>query len=403
MPLSYPGSMQIPSVTQSLALWARKAPARAAATSDPVDSVAPSAELFKPSGQSSLKCECVIQSFSWTPQGQVVSAEWPNLVGQSAPIRVWDAGGSEERLLEVTQPTIRPGPLAVSPDGQTVAIGWDNGKFSLHSIQGPELARLEHCPEVVPPESGSWTDNDSVTGIAFSPDGKRLATAGMDGQIHLWDTASRTRVGTLQNPDWTTELAFTPDNSRLVTRHAGGISVWDVAGETIVQSFSESGNSFGGGMALSPDGKRLAAVMAEGVKAWALDSGQELGCQKIRGAHKLAFADAGHVLVGLAIENVVHDWNLETGAVKRQQLPYEREPGAMKAEGIRGIRVSPDGQKLAISLMDYNLTLWTRDPMNTDLGHMVDALGKPVIPEVKEVGGFVYVGSVRVPKRKPGA
>lgn len=394
--------MQISAAHQNLALWASNRP-RPASSSDPVDTVVPSekpVELYRPDGKSSLRCDCVIQSFSWTPQGQVVSAEWPNLVGEVAPIRVWDAGGSEERRLEVTQPSVRPGPLAVSPDGQTVAIGWDNGKFSLHSIQGPELARLEHCPEVVPPESGSWTDNDSVTGIAFSPDGKRLATAGMDGQIHLWDTATRSKIGSLQNPDWTTDLAFTPDSAKLVTRYAGGISVWDTAAETMVHNFTESGNSFGGGLTLSADGQRVAAVMAEGVKAWDLESGAELGCQKIHGAHKLSFAGSDHVLVGEAIHNAVHDWNLSNGSVKRQELPYEREPGALDATGIRGIRVSPDGQRMAISLMDYNLTLWTRDARDSDLGHMADALSKPIIPEVKEVGGFVYVGSVRVPKRK---
>ena len=390
-------------VAENMALWATHNRPAAASSSEPVDKLVPSekpVELYKPDGQSSLKCDCVIQSFSWTPQGQVISAEWPNLVGDVAPIRVWDAGGSQERRLQVTQETVRPGPLAVSPDGQTVAIGWENGKFSLHSIQGPELAILEHCPEVVPPKSGSYVDNDSVTGIAYSPDGKQLATAGMDGQIHLWDTTTRTKIGSLKNPDWTTDLEFTPDGTRLASRFKGGVAVWDLATRSPVQTFTEEGNGFGGGMTLSPDGKRVAAVMAEGVKAWDLESGAELGCQPIRGAHKLSFAGNGHVLVGEAIHNAVHDWDLSARTVTRRELPYERPLGALKAEGIRGIRVSPDGQQMAISLMDYNLTLWTRDARESDLGHMVDHLKRPDNPQVKEVGGFVYVGSVRVPKKR---
>lgn len=393
--------MQIRALS-NMALWSQNAPARASST-EPVDKLVPSEkplELYKPDGNSSLQCECVIGSFAWTPQGQVVSAEWPNLVGQAAPIRVWDERGNQTRQLEVTVPTVRPGPLAVSPDGNTVAIGWDNGNLSFHSIQGPELARVEHCPEVVPPKQGTYVDNDSVTGIAYSPDGKRLATAGMDGVIHLWDTSSRTKVGTLQNDAWTTEIAFTPDNSRLVTRYQGGVAVWDTATETRVHNFPESGNSFGGGLALSADGKRVAAVMREGVKAWDLDSGQELGCQNIRGAQKLSFVGSDHVLVGEAIQNAVHDWNLSTGSVKRQELPYQRPPGAVKAEGIRGIEVSPDGKRMAIALMDYSLTLWSQDPHDSDVGHMADRLKRPDNPQVTEVGGFVYVGSVRVPKKR---
>lgn len=387
----------------NLSLWARGSTRPRPASGDPVDSVTASEkplELYKPDGQSSLRHDCVIQSFCWTPQGKVVSAAWPKFVNESAPVRVWNPDAGEPVTLEVSKVNVRPGPVACSPDGREVAVGWEDGTFSLYSSDGPELTTLMHAPLSVPDENGILRDRDDVTGMAYSPDGKTLATAGMDGRILLWDTATRQERACLQNPDWTTQLCYTPDGSKLVSRYSGGVAVWDLASGTRIHDFPDTSKIGGGGLALSEDGKKAAAVLADCIKVWDLESGAELGSRKIRGAHKLAFAGE-HVLIGEAIENAVHDWNLGTGQVKRQELPYRAE--GIAATGIKDIRVSPDGKRMAIGLMDYNLTLWTRDAQDTDLGHMADALRKPDNPEVRELGGFVYVGSVRVPKRKkPG-
>jgi WD40 repeat protein len=153
-------------------------------------------------------------------------------------------------------------------------------------------------------------------------------------------------------------------------------------------------------MALSPDGTRVAAVFEKQVKVFDVETGREIHGQAIRGARSLAFTpDGSHLLVGEAIQNAVHDWNLATGEVRRQELPHT--PGMASAEGIRQITVSPDGKQLAISLMDYSLTLWTQNAHNTDLGYLADQLKNGGgANQVAQLADYVLVGGVRVPRKQ---
>jgi WD40 repeat protein len=77
--------------------------------------------------------------------------------------------------------------------------------------------------------------------VAFSPDGKRLATAGGEGAVKIWDAATGQELGALKgHSDGIRSVVFSPDGKRLATGSADGTArLWDAATEQEVLSRSK--------------------------------------------------------------------------------------------------------------------------------------------------------------------
>jgi hypothetical protein len=150
----------------------------------------------------------------------------------------------------------------------------------------------------------------AVQGISFSPDGNRIATAGADGTVRLWDV--QTGLEVLVHKGYTggvTSVCFSPDGSRITsgsggTGKSGRVTVWEAGGGE--QTFHLrarghtgplAGNVYGVGF--SSDGKRvLAALEGTEVGAWDVDSGQPLlGCTDPRPGEKEAVSPDRRLLV----------------------------------------------------------------------------------------------------------
>jgi WD40 repeat protein len=112
-----------------------------------------------------------------------------------------------------------------------------------------------------------------VWSVAFSPDGKTLASASMLGTVLLWNVQTGKRTATLQrfNPNGREEdinpafsVAFSPDGSVLAVGTVRGITVWDVkSGEKVVALSRPSATVWS--LAFSSDGKTLASAGSKGV------------------------------------------------------------------------------------------------------------------------------------------
>ena len=157
---------------------------------------------------------------------------------------------------------------------------------------------------------------------AFSPDGKRLATAsgrwqgmakgwdGVPGDVKVWDTQTGQELLSLKGfAGPSPSLTFSPDGKRLASSHnlnnsvgpaaSGEIKVWDA--QTGQELFTLKGHIAAiRNIVFSPDGKRIVTGGGDRTaKVWDAEKGQELFNLKAGGEiHSLAFSPDGHRLVG---------------------------------------------------------------------------------------------------------
>ena len=175
-------------------------------------------------------------------------------------VAIWDVGQRRQR----TNMTTSSGVVfcvAFSPDGRLFAAaggaefidqGNQTGVIQLYeATTGKPVATLK----------GS---GDTVTSVAFAPDGKRLASGGFDKSVQMWDVATGREVWRSEGPSRVVRsVAFSPDGRTVASgSFDGSVNVWDAA--TGKQMATLQGP--GGGIlsvAFSPDGRLLAGAGGE--------------------------------------------------------------------------------------------------------------------------------------------
>jgi WD40 repeat protein/energy-coupling factor transporter ATP-binding protein EcfA2 len=304
-----------------------------------------------------------ITDVSFTPDGQYLLSSSGRFDQSMAmtddnSIRMWDLKtGEQTRVFEGNNDGITT--IDISPDGKQLISGSVDRSVHLWDIEtGQEIGRLEG-------------HGSRVTDVAFSPDGFSGLSGAADGSMIMWDLVKGTWLRAWAHPGTAISLVISPDS--LIALSSGRpfqagtdnspVVIWELETGLKIDQFlgHREMDVHIGSMAISPDGRFVITGDSSGnLIQWDIISVQEI--QRLNGHNapitSVSISADGHKGFSCDEEGATILWDIDSGApIGRFNAPdFGR---------VAGCALSPDGRFAAVS-MGTTIILWQLDVLTQD-------------------------------------
>ena len=304
-------------------------------------------KLWKPRASTPIRTFSKHNSFV---RAVAFSADGQTLVSASSDqsIKLWNVSdgslkdtiaGHSTHILSVT----------FSKDGTMLASANFDDTVKLWNLKTGKLERSLDYPKSMPPLPPNVKD---ITAIAFSPDGKILAS-GDNTKIKLWNTATGDQIAILTgHTHWINSLDFSPDGNILASGSQDGkIKLWNVKTGKAIRSL-ELHTKAVKSVVFSPDGAQLASGSADGsIRLWNVETGEPINSfpGHTDEVSSVAFSPGGEMLASGSFDKTIRLWDPKTGR--------EKKIITGRFNKINSISFSTDGKTLVSGDIDGAVTI----------------------------------------------
>ena len=287
--------------------------------------------------------------------------------GADGTVRIWDAKTGQQAQPVSSLRGHAGGVFRLAyrpPDGRYLAsTGVSDGKVRVWDMAtGDEVFNCAH-------------EHRAVLGVAYSPDGRLLASSSWDKTVRIWDANNGRPISNplVRHSDELGVLAFRPPDGRqlAVVAYDNTVRLWEVATGQAARTPLPGATGINTIIAFSPDGRLLATAGGNNkiVTVWDVTSGQEVWYVP---GHAdtlpvVAFSPDGRLLASAGTDQAVRIWDAATGRAIRTLRGHRAMLGS--------VTFSPDSRQLATAGNDAIVKIWDVTDLETNTGPICVPLG----------------------------